>query len=75
MAVSSELVYLGSKVGTVEVWCRKKLSRVETLQTNLTSRILCMALDTNQDILVIGTSDGRIQVTQSTRMNNFLFIL
>ncbi|XP_057806629.1 putative E3 ubiquitin-protein ligase LIN [Salvia miltiorrhiza] len=61
MAVSSELVYLGSKVGSVEVWCRKKLNRVETLQTNLTSKIICMALDTNQDMLVTGTSDGRIQ--------------
>lgn len=62
MAVSSELVYLGAKVGTIEVWCKKKHNRVETLQTSSTSKILCMALDTNQDMLVIGTSDGRIKV-------------
>ncbi|KAH6823057.1 hypothetical protein C2S53_002051 [Perilla frutescens var. hirtella] len=61
MAVGSELVYLGSKVGSIEVWCRTKHNRVETLQTSFTSKILCMALDTNQDMLIIGTSDGRIQ--------------
>ncbi|XP_051148497.1 putative E3 ubiquitin-protein ligase LIN-1 [Andrographis paniculata] len=61
MAVSSELIYLGSKGGTVEVWCRKKYSRVETLQTSPSSRILSMAIDDNEDMLIIGTSDGRIQ--------------
>lgn len=70
MAVSTELVYLGSKVGTIEVWCRKKNNRVEVLQTNLSSKILCMSLDTDEDMLVIGTSDGKIQVTnQSISLN------
>ncbi|KAK4481227.1 hypothetical protein RD792_012110 [Penstemon davidsonii] len=62
MVVSSELIYLGCKGGLIEVWCRKKYNRVETLQTNSTGKILCMALDTNEDVLVIGTSDGKIQV-------------
>lgn len=62
MAVSSELVYLGSKAGSIEVWCKKKHNRVETLLTTSTTKILCMALDTNQDMLLVGTSDGRIQV-------------
>ncbi|PIN12300.1 G protein beta subunit-like protein [Handroanthus impetiginosus] len=61
IAVSSELIYLGCKVGIIEVWCKNKYSRVETLQTRSNTRILCMALDTNEDMLVIGTSDGRIQ--------------
>ncbi|XP_020549522.1 putative E3 ubiquitin-protein ligase LIN [Sesamum indicum] len=61
MAVSSDLVYLGCKGGTVEVWCRKKHSRVETLQVSSTAKILCMAIDANEDMLIIGTSDGRIQ--------------
>ncbi|KAI3446994.1 hypothetical protein Pfo_003659 [Paulownia fortunei] len=61
MAVSSELVYLGCKGGMIEVWCKKRHNRVETLQTGSTAKILCMALDTNEDMLVIGTSDGRIQ--------------
>lgn len=62
MIVSSELVYLGCKSGIVEVWCKKKHSRVETLKINPSSRILCMALDSNEDLLIVGTSDGRIQV-------------
>ncbi|KAL7093605.1 hypothetical protein ACP275_11G049800 [Erythranthe tilingii] len=61
MSVSSELIYLGCKSGVIEIWCKKKLSRVETLQISPTSRILCMAIDTNEDFLVVGTSDGRIQ--------------
>lgn len=62
MAVSSELVYLGGKGGILEVWCKKKHNRVEALQTGINGKILCMALDVNEETLVIGTSDGRIQV-------------
>ncbi|KAG8367387.1 hypothetical protein BUALT_Bualt16G0066700 [Buddleja alternifolia] len=61
MAVSSELIYLGCKGGMIEVWCKKKHNRVETLETSSTTKILCMAIDTNEDMLVVGTSDGRIQ--------------
>ncbi|KAI7980078.1 putative E3 ubiquitin-protein ligase LIN-1 [Camellia lanceoleosa] len=61
MAVSSELIYLGCKGGTVEVWCRKKHNRVEMLQTGSNGRVLCMALDADEEVLVIGTSDGKIQ--------------
>lgn len=62
MAVSSELIYLGCKGGLIDVWCKKKQNRVETLQSCSTGKILCMALDTTGDTLVIGTSDGKIQV-------------
>ncbi|PWA98838.1 armadillo-like helical [Artemisia annua] len=61
MAISSDMIYMGCKGGTVEVWCRKKLSRKETLQTGTNCRVICMALDSNEDFLVVGTSDGRIQ--------------
>ncbi|XP_055822313.1 putative E3 ubiquitin-protein ligase LIN-1 isoform X2 [Solanum dulcamara] len=61
MAVSSELIYLGGKGGIVEAWCKKKHNRVETLQTGINGKVVCMALDTNEETLVIGTSDGRIQ--------------
>ncbi|XP_012076733.1 putative E3 ubiquitin-protein ligase LIN isoform X2 [Jatropha curcas] len=61
MAVSSDLIYLGSKAGTVEIWDQKRQNRIEILQTGSDSRILCMALDGNEEMLVIGTSDGRIQ--------------
>lgn len=62
MAISSELIYLGSKGGTVEIWDQKKQNKIETLQTSSDGRVLCIALDGNEDLLVIGTSDGRIQV-------------
>lgn len=61
LAVSSELIYLGSKSGTVEIWCRKKLIRVETLQTGTNGKVQCMAVDGDEEVLVVGTSDGRIQ--------------
>ncbi|KAI4346033.1 hypothetical protein L6164_013116 [Bauhinia variegata] len=63
MAVSSQLIYLGSKGGALEIWDRKKLNRLDNLQTCTSGngRVLCMALDGNEEILVIGTSDGQIQ--------------
>ncbi|KAL8503215.1 hypothetical protein ACS0TY_022094 [Phlomoides rotata] len=61
LAVSSELVYLGCKSGSIEVWCKNKHTRVETLHTSSTAKILCIAFDANQDILLVGTSDGTIQ--------------
>ncbi|KAJ1393524.1 Zinc finger, RING/FYVE/PHD-type [Sesbania bispinosa] len=61
MAVSSELIYLGCKGGAVEIWDKKKHGRVNTLQVGTQCRVTCMALDGNEEILVIGTSDGQIQ--------------
>ncbi|KAI3709555.1 hypothetical protein L2E82_39319 [Cichorium intybus] len=61
MLVSSDMIYMGCKGGIVEVWCRKKLSRKETLQTGTNCRVICMAFNSNEDVLLIGTSDGRIQ--------------
>ncbi|KAL9330155.1 hypothetical protein ACSQ67_005158 [Phaseolus vulgaris] len=61
MAVSSGLIYLGCKGGTVEIWDMKKLSKVDTLQMGTNCRVNCMALDSNEEFLVIGTSDGQIQ--------------
>ncbi|KAI3495845.1 hypothetical protein L1887_38191 [Cichorium endivia] len=61
MLVSSDMIYMGCKGGIVEVWCRKKLSRKETLQTGTNCRVICMAFNSNEDVLLVGTSDGRIQ--------------
>ncbi|KAK3041708.1 hypothetical protein RJ639_001518, partial [Escallonia herrerae] len=61
MAISSERIYLGCKGGIVEVWCKKKHNRLETLQTGTSGKVLCMALDSDEEVLVIGTSDGRLQ--------------
>ncbi|KAF9614590.1 hypothetical protein IFM89_019373 [Coptis chinensis] len=61
MAVSSELVYLGCKMGTVEIWCKEKHTRVETLHTGTNGKVICMSVDEDEEVLVIGTSDGRIQ--------------
>nr|XP_043627899.1 putative E3 ubiquitin-protein ligase LIN [Erigeron canadensis] len=61
MVVSSDMIYVGCKGGFVEVWCRKKLSRKETLQTGTNCKVMCMALDPNEDVLVVGTSDGILQ--------------
>jgi WD40 repeat protein len=65
MAISSELIYLGCKGGTVEIWGREKNNRVEILQTGSNGKVNCMVLDGNEEVLVIGTSDGQIQVKQS----------
>ncbi|OMO58191.1 hypothetical protein COLO4_34815 [Corchorus olitorius] len=61
MTISSELIYLGCKGGIVEVWDQKKQTRLEILQTGTNTKVLCMTLDANEEVLVIGTSDGRIQ--------------
>ncbi|XP_024959066.1 putative E3 ubiquitin-protein ligase LIN [Cynara cardunculus var. scolymus] len=61
MVISSDMIYMGCKGGVVEVWCRKKLTRKETLQTGTNCKVVCMALDSKEDVLVIGTSDGRVQ--------------
>ncbi|KAK1396899.1 RING-type E3 ubiquitin transferase [Heracleum sosnowskyi] len=61
MAISSNIIYLGCKGGMVEVWCRKKLERKETLQTGTSGKVLCMALDNEEEIFVAGTADGKVQ--------------
>ncbi|PON50525.1 Regulatory associated protein of TOR [Parasponia andersonii] len=61
MAISSELIYLGCKKGTVEIWSREKWNRIDTLQTGSNCRVLCMAVDGNEEVLLVGTSDGQIQ--------------
>ncbi|XVF34865.1 hypothetical protein REPUB_Repub18cG0095400 [Reevesia pubescens] len=61
MTISSELIYLGCKGGIVEVWDHKKQTRIEILQTGTNGKVLSMTLDANEEVLVIGTSDGRIQ--------------
>ncbi|KAI3935032.1 hypothetical protein MKW98_009951 [Papaver atlanticum] len=62
MAISSELIYLGCKTGTVEIWCKEKHTRVESLQTGTNTKIISMAIDSDEELLVLGTSDGKIQV-------------
>ncbi|KAL5572637.1 hypothetical protein UlMin_022234 [Ulmus minor] len=61
MAISSELIYLGCKRGTVEIWSREKYNRIDILQTGTNCKVLCLALDSNEELLVVGTSDGQIQ--------------
>lgn len=61
MVVSSEFVYLGCESSIVEVWCKKWESRVETHRTSPNSKILCMAFDNDEDVLVIGTPEDRIR--------------
>ncbi|XP_022755020.1 putative E3 ubiquitin-protein ligase LIN-1 isoform X2 [Durio zibethinus] len=61
MAISSELIYLGCKGGIVEVWDQEKQTRTEILQIGTSRKVLCMTLDATEDILFVGTSDGRIQ--------------
>ena len=72
MVVSSELIYLGCKKGTVEIWGREKHNRIDTLQTGTNCKVLCMALDANEEVLVVGTSDGQVQVTH---LFFFIYIL
>nr|CAB3475651.1 unnamed protein product [Digitaria exilis] len=62
LVVSADLVYVGSRNGAVEIWSRDKLTRIGTLQAGGPScRVQCMAVDGDGDVLVVGTSDGRIQ--------------
>jgi WD40 repeat protein len=63
VAISLDLIYLGCKGGTVEIWGREKNNRVEILQTGTNGKVNCMVLDGNEEVLVIGTSDGQIQVS------------
>lgn len=62
IAVSSELIYLGCKGGNVEIWCKEKLNRVDLLQIGSNAKICSMAINASEDFLVVGTSDGQIQV-------------
>ena len=62
IVISSDLIYLGCKMGTVEIWSREKLSKVSTLQTGTNGKVQCMGIDSDAELLVVGTSDGKIQV-------------
>ncbi|KAG0455810.1 hypothetical protein HPP92_023598 [Vanilla planifolia] len=60
MAISNELIYLGSKTGVVEIWAKDKLLRVGTLQIGTNCKVQCMAV-VGDEVLVVGTSTGRLQ--------------
>lgn len=62
MAVSSELIYLGCKGGAVEIWDKKKHNRVDMIQVGTNCKVNCVALGSNEEIFVIGTSDCQLQV-------------
>ncbi|CAO2199698.1 unnamed protein product [Urochloa humidicola] len=62
LVVSADLIYVGSRNGAVEIWSREKLTRIGMLQAGGPGcRVQCMAVDGDGDVLVVGTSDGRIQ--------------
>ncbi|KAG0499238.1 hypothetical protein HPP92_003929 [Vanilla planifolia] len=60
LTISAELIYLGTKTGVVEVWSRNKLVRVGVLQIGSNCRVTCMIVF-GDEVLVVGTSDGRLQ--------------
>lgn len=62
IAISTDLIYIGCKMGVVDIWSREKLTRIASLQTKTNSKVQCMAVDSEGEVLVVGTSDGRIQV-------------
>lgn len=74
MAISSELVYLGCKKGAVEIWGREKQNRIDTLQIGTNCKVICMALDANEEVLIVGTSDGLLQVTFFFPILNFVSV-
>ncbi|XP_020247015.1 putative E3 ubiquitin-protein ligase LIN-1 isoform X1 [Asparagus officinalis] len=62
IAISADLIYIGCKIGIVDIWAKEKLTRIASLQTKTNSKVQCMAVDSEGEVLVVGTSDGRIQV-------------
>ncbi|ONM28247.1 Transducin/WD40 repeat-like superfamily protein [Zea mays] len=70
LVVSADLVYVASRAAAVEIWSREKLARIGTLQAG--GRVQCMAVDADGDVLVVGTSDGKIQVRPVQRIYYFL---
>ncbi|KAF3783976.1 putative E3 ubiquitin-protein ligase [Nymphaea thermarum] len=62
LAITSELIYLGCRTGNIEVWSRENHGRVGILETRTNSKVLCMSLHANGEVLVLGTADGQIQV-------------
>lgn len=63
MVVSADLIYLGCKGGIVEIWGKEKYNKIETLRIGTSSKVTCMDLDSDEEFLVAGTSDGLIQVS------------
>ncbi|KAJ8479726.1 hypothetical protein OPV22_023453 [Ensete ventricosum] len=61
MAMSRELIYLGSKTGILEIWSKDKLTAIGSLQIGTDCKVQCMDVDADGEILVLGTSDGRLQ--------------
>ncbi|KAJ9538533.1 hypothetical protein OSB04_031266 [Centaurea solstitialis] len=62
MAISSEFIYFGCKMGIVEICYRNKVTKKETLQIDTNCKVVCMDINDNEDVLVIGTSNGKIHV-------------
>ncbi|MQL76382.1 hypothetical protein Taro_008779 [Colocasia esculenta] len=68
IAVDSELVFTGTKCGTVEVWSRERLAWITSIKANGTNaKITSLAVDSEGDMLFAGSSDGRIRVPRISR--------
>ncbi|KAK1261789.1 putative E3 ubiquitin-protein ligase LIN [Acorus gramineus] len=64
IAVNSEFVFTGTKCGIVEVWLRERLARVTSIRTSGggNTKVNSLVLDSDEDMLFAGCSDGKIQV-------------
>ncbi|KAJ9553931.1 hypothetical protein OSB04_017976 [Centaurea solstitialis] len=61
LVVNNELIFGGTKNGTIEVWLKERLTRVASIKMSGIAKITSMASNAQGDMLFVGFSDGKIQ--------------
>ncbi|KAL6010319.1 hypothetical protein ACLOJK_000750 [Asimina triloba] len=69
ICANKDFVFTGTKCGIIEVWLRDRLTRVSSLKVHGggNTKITCLASDVDGEMLLAGTSDGKIQAVKAVR--------
>lgn len=71
MAISTDFLFSASRLGIVEVWSKEKYTKIASVKLGSASgsqtKITSLTTADDGGLLLVGTSDGRIQVCASRR--------
>ncbi|XP_022135985.1 putative E3 ubiquitin-protein ligase LIN-1 isoform X2 [Momordica charantia] len=66
MAISTDFLFTASRCGIIDVWSKEKLTKVASLKLGNASgshtKLTALTTDDDGELLLAGTSDGKIQV-------------
>lgn len=73
LAVSNDFIFGATKNGMIEVWLKERLTRVVSMKMSSGStKITSLASDSEGEMLFAGSSDGKIQVRNTSFKIDFI---